>query len=50
MKNFTATLTIFLSSFVFSAAIFADDHAGPRTSALETYFCSYNDRKGPADL
>ena len=50
MKNFTATLTIVLSSFVFSTATLADDHAGPRTSALESYFCSYNDRKGPADL
>ncbi len=50
MKRFIATLAIFLSSFVFTTAIFADGHAGPRTSALETYFCSYNERKGPADL
>lgn len=50
MKNLLTILCVGLISLFVSSISIADHHAAPRTSALEGFFCSFNEGKDMGDL
>ncbi len=45
MKTILTTIATAVLGVLMTTATLADDHAAPRTSALEVYFCSFAEGK-----
>jgi len=50
MKTILTTIATAVLGVLMTTATLADDHAAPRTSALEVYFCSFAEGKKYAGL
>ena len=50
MRTLLTTITTAVLGMILTTAALADDHSGPRTSALEAYFCNFVDGKDMGDL
>ena len=50
MKTILTTIATAVLGVLMTTATLADDHAAPRTSALEVYFCSFAEEKKYAGL